>query len=75
MTGTALFWGVSVWLVAKIFVLLALAIYMVFAVVVVRQIRLMLETVDMGFNVFIRFMGWAHLLFAIGIFVIAILIL
>ncbi|MEK7061349.1 MAG: DUF5657 family protein [Patescibacteria group bacterium] len=75
MVGQSLLFGISVWSVAKVFVFLALAIYIVFALVVIRQIRLMLETVDMGFNILIRFMGWIHLLFAVGIFVIAILIL
>lgn len=67
--------GISVWLAVKIFILLFLAIYIVFALVVIRQIKLMLQTLDMGLNLPIRFIGWAHFLFAVGIFVIAILIL
>ncbi|MCX6706414.1 MAG: hypothetical protein NTV24_04950 [Candidatus Woesebacteria bacterium] len=67
--------GVSVWLAVKIFVLLFLAIYIIFALVVIRQIKLMSETLDMGLNLPIRFVGWAHFLFAVGIFVIALLIL
>lgn len=67
--------GVSVWLAVKIFVLLFLAIYIIFALVVIRQIKLMSETLDMGLNLPIRFIGWAHFLFAVGIFVIALLIL
>jgi hypothetical protein len=67
--------GISVWLVSKIFVLLFLAIYIVFALVVIRQIKLMLHTLDIGFNLVIRFIGWAHFLFAVGIFLIALTIL
>lgn len=67
--------GISVWLAVKIFILLFLAIYIVFALVVIRQIKLMSETLDMGLNLPIRFIGWGHFLFAVGIFVIAILIL
>ena len=67
--------GISVWLVAKVLVLIALAIYLVFAVVVVRQINLMIETVEVGFETPIRLLGWGHFLFAIGIFVLALIIL
>lgn len=67
--------GISVWLTVKIFILLFLGIYLVFALVVIRQIVLMSETLDMGLNLPIKFIGWAHFLFAVGIFVIAILIL
>jgi len=67
--------GVSVWLVAKIFVLLFLGIYIVFGFVVIKQINLMLNTIDVGFSLPIRFLGWAHLLFSIGVFVLALIIL
>lgn len=67
--------GISVWLLVKIFILLFLAIYIVFSMVVIRQIKLMLQTLDMGLNLPIRFIGWGHFLFAVGIFVIALLIL
>lgn len=67
--------GISVWLAVKIFILLFLAIYIVFALVVIRQIKLMLQTLDIGLNLIIRFIGWAHFLFAVGIFLIALTIL
>ena len=75
MMGSSLIFGISIWLVVKVFVLLALVMYIVFSLVVIRQIRLMLETVDMGLNLPIRFIGWGHFLFAVGIFVIALVIL
>jgi len=75
MAGSSFVFGISVWLVAKIFVLLFLAMYIVFSLVVIRQIKLMLKTVDMGLNLPIRFIGWVHFLFAVGIFVIAFVIL
>ena len=67
--------GISVWLAVKIFILIFLGIYIIFAVVVIRQIKLMSETLDMGLNLPIRFLGWTHFLFAVGIFVIALTIL
>ena len=75
MMGSSLIFGISIWLVVKVFVLLVLVMYIVFSLVVIRQIKLMLETVDMGLNLLIRFIGWGHFLFAVGIFVIALTIL
>lgn len=67
--------GISIWLAIKIFVLLFLGMYIIFALVVIRQIALMSGTLDMGLNLPIRFIGWTHFLFAVGIFVIALIIL
>lgn len=75
MAETLILPGLSVWLVAKIFVLLALAIYIVFAVVIIRQIYLMVDTTDIGFSLPIKTVGWTHLLFAVGIFVFALITL
>jgi hypothetical protein len=67
--------GISVWLVAKICVLLGLVIYLIFALVIIRQTGLMTDTVDVGFEAPIKFIAWAHFLFAIGIFILALMIL
>jgi len=67
--------GISVWLIAKIFVLVALGLYIIFAVVIVKQVGLMIKTVKVGFETPIKYVAWGHLLFAVGIFVLAIIIL
>lgn len=67
--------GITVWLIAKIFVLIALGLYIVFAGVVVKQVGLMIKTIEAGFEAPIKFVAWGHLLFAVGIFVLAIIIL
>ena len=67
--------GISAWLIAKYFVLFALGLYIIFAVVVVKQVGLMIKTIKVGFEAPIKFVAWGHLLFAIGIFVLAITIL
>jgi len=67
--------GISVWLIAKIFVLIALGLYIVFAGVIVKQVGLMIKTVEVGFEAPIKFVAWGHFLFAVGIFVLAIIIL
>ena len=67
--------GVSVWLIAKVLVLFALTIYAIFAFVVVRQIQLMTDTLEVGFEAPIRFLGISHLIFSLVIFVLALIIL
>lgn len=67
--------GVSVWFIAKIMYLIALAVYAVFAIVVVRQVRLMVDTLEVGFELPIQVIAWGHLIFALGVFVLAVIIL
>lgn len=73
MPGLAL--GVSVWGIAKIFVLFALFLYTIFALVVVRQIQLMTDTLEVGFETPVKILGFAHLVFSILVFIIALVIL
>ena len=67
--------GISIWTIAKIFVLFAIAIYIVFAFVVVRQVNIMTETLDVGLEGIIKLIAFAHLLFSVGIFILALTIL
>ncbi len=67
--------GSSIWLVAKILYLIALLIYSIFAGVVVRQVGLMIHTLEVGFELPIKLIAWGHLIFAVGIFLLAIIIL
>ncbi len=61
--------------VAKIFFLVGLGIYIVFAAVVVRQVGLMTDTVEVGFEGIIKLIAWVHLLFAIFVFLTAFIVL
>ncbi|MBU0572665.1 hypothetical protein KKH23_02980 [Patescibacteria group bacterium] len=67
--------GVSIWLIAKVLVLFALVIYGIFAFVVLRQIQLMTDTLEVGFEGPIRMLGISHLVFSLVIFVLALIIL
>lgn len=75
MVGTLPIFGISIWLIAKIAALILLALYLVFALVVVRQVQLMTDTVEVGFEGPIRAFSYLHLIFAVIIFIAAILIL
>lgn len=61
----------SLWFIVKIFFLVAIVVYLIFALVVVRQVYLMTETVKVGFEFPVRVIAWLHLFAAIGVFLIA----
>ena len=67
--------AVTIWSVAKIFVIIALVIYAIFAGVVLKQIKMMTDTIEVGFETPILFIGLAHFLFAVGVLVFALIIL
>ncbi len=65
----------SIWPIVKIFALLFLAIYIIFSIVIIRQVQLMTATLEIGFEGQLRFLSVLHFLFAVGVFVFGILIL
>lgn len=65
----------SIWLVIKIFLCFAIFLYVIFAFVVVRQVSIMLNTLELGFETPIRFLSWSHFVFAVCVFVLALAIL
>lgn len=67
--------GISIWLIAKIAALVLLGMYLVFALVVIRQVQLMTDTVEVGFEAPIRLFSYLHLIFAILIFLAALILL
>ncbi len=66
---------VSIWFIAKIFVIFAILLYVVFALVVVRQVQLMTDTLEVGFETEVRLLSFVHLLFALAVLIFAFLIL
>ena len=67
--------GIPVWTIVKIAALFGLLIYIAFAVVVIRQVNLMTETLDLGHDTTIKILSRAHLLFSILVFLLALVIL
>lgn len=65
----------SIWLVVKIFFLIGISIYIVFAFVIVRQVDIMIATLDVGFKTRIKLLSYLHLLFAIGVLIVALITL
>lgn len=67
--------ALSVWFFIKIAALILLALYLVFALVVVRQTILMTDTLKLGFETPIKILAYAHLIFAIFVFLTALIVL
>lgn len=67
--------SINVWGVGKMFVLMGLAVYIVFAFIVVRQVKLMTEVVSGILTNLLRFISWIFFLFSVSVFVLALMFL
>lgn len=67
--------GISVWTVAKLFLLFAMGLYVIFALVVARQVKLMTDTLAVGFETMVKTLAKVHLIFSVIVFVLALIIL
>jgi len=65
----------SIWWIVKLLFLLALLIYIAFAVIIIRQISLMSKTLHTEFAIPIKLVAWIHLAAAVLTFLLALLIL
>ena len=67
--------GSSLLLIVKLFLLTLLFLFIVFSVIVVRQVQLMTKVLTVPISGSLKFVALGLLLFAIGIFIFALLIL
>ena len=67
--------GFSIWLPVKIMFLVGFGVYIVFAFVVVRQVKLMTGVVSGLLSGFLQLLSWLLFLFSVFVFVVAILFL
>lgn len=51
--------------------LIGFSVYILFAIVVIRQITIMIRTVRTGFELPITFLGYTHLFFAVSLWIFA----
>lgn len=65
----------SLWAIIKIFIILFLVIYIIFSLVVIKQVSLMTQTLEIGFEKQLKFLSYLHFLFAVGVLVFGLLIL
>ena len=67
--------SVQVWDIAKLFISFALLLYVVFALIVVRQVNLMAKTLIVPIDLPIKFVAWIHFGLAIFTFLLVLIIL
>ena len=65
----------DVWGVVKFFVLFGLLLYIVFAVVVIRQVQLMSHSLNGTLDLPLRLIALIHLGLTVGVFLLALLVL
>jgi hypothetical protein len=63
------------WVFEKAAVLIFLGIYIIFSAVVVKQARLMAETLDVELDNVIVFVSYIHLVLAVGVFIVSAVLL
>lgn len=63
------------WLIFKLLFLVGFAIYIAFAVIVVKQVFMMTNTYQTGAEFILRLLAFVHLAMAIGAFFLAFLVL
>jgi len=67
--------GIQVWLIIKVAILILLGMYLFFSWVVIRQVRLMTDTMQLGFEGFVKTLSYVHFVFAAFVFLTALIIL
>lgn len=75
MIDTTPFIGIQIWVIVKIMAIILLGIYLIFSLVLVRQVKLMTDTLQLGFEKTVRALAFAHLAFAVLVLLTAIIIL
>ncbi|HTK03158.1 MAG TPA: DUF5657 family protein [Alphaproteobacteria bacterium] len=65
----------NVWILVKTLALVLLGMYLVFSLVVVRQVKMMTDTLQLGFETPAKFLAYFHLAFAVFVFIAALVIL
>ncbi len=67
--------SLSFWAIIKVFMIIFLFIYIIFSLVVIKQVSLMAQTLEVGFEKQLKFLAFIHFLFAVGVLVFAFIIL
>lgn len=65
----------NIWMVVKFFTVVLLGMYMIFALVIVRQVKMMTDTLQLGFEGPAKLLSYAHLIFAAFVLLSALTIL
>ncbi len=66
---------ITIWSIIKIAVIIFTLMYIIFSFVVIRQVKLMTDTLELGHENTIKAMAVAHFAFAVVVFIFALVIL
>lgn len=66
---------ISYWIIIKIFILIALLVYLAFSVFLVRQVEMMTKTLRVGFEFPIKISSYLHLGITILVLFLALVVL
>lgn len=67
--------GISIWTIIKIFVIIGTVMFTIFSLVVVRQAKLMTNTLELGFEGIIKILSYIHLASALILLILALTVL
>jgi len=67
--------NIDIWFLVKIIYLFAFSLYLVFAVVMLRQVKLMTKALEEKINPILCTIAWGHLVLSILIILFSLLIL
>ena len=65
----------NTWILIKALALVLLGMYLIFAFVITRQVKLMTSTLHLGFDTPAKILSYLHLAFAVLVFLTALIIL
>jgi len=67
--------GQGALLLVKLFIMFGLTVYIIFGLVVIRQVSLMTKTIKSSINPTLRLLGYVHMIAAIVVWLIALVLL
>jgi hypothetical protein len=68
-------WSSAAWLVVKLAFLMGILLYVIFAYIVTKQVKLMNDTIEVGFENAMKIVSYIHFAISIFIFILAMIVL
>ena len=75
ITDTLPILNISILEIVRVMFLFAIGLYVLFSIIIVRQVQLMTDTLNVGLEAPVRVLAVIHLVVSLGVFVLALVIL
>lgn len=69
------FFGPETWFFVKIMIVVFMGLYTVFAFVVIKQVQLMISTLELGFEWFIKISSYVHFIIVVFLLIASLIVL